>query len=156
MSPLPTTDLDALARTIDGEADGEPVLGRQAVAAVIANRLSVAKAYCAERNAPRHPTFGEPTWRGVCLASWRDVFQFSCWEAGSADRRRILETDPPQAIVDIALSAIDGTLADPTDGALWYLNVAAEMEDLGHLPGWVQALTETVKIGHHTFYKAAR
>ena len=150
---LPTTDLDALSRTIDGEADGEPVLGREAIAAVVGNRLAIARAWCKEHGAPRHPVFGEPTWCGVCLASWRDVYQFSCWEEGSADRRRILEFPPSPSIVEIAREAIAGRLIDPTGGATQYLNVALERQLYGHLPGWISGMEMTRQIGHHTFYR---
>ncbi|MDA8230363.1 MAG: cell wall hydrolase [Magnetospirillum sp.] len=154
---LPVTDLDALARTIDGEAAAEPRAGKEAVAAVAANRLRLAQSYVAAHpGAARHPTFGEPTWRGICLACWRDVYQFSCWEEGSFDRQRILEATDAQLAVEteIARRAIAGALADPTGGATHYLNIDLEQRLYGRLPGWIAAMRQTAVIGRHTFFQA--
>ncbi len=152
---LPITDLDALARTIEGEAGGEPTEGRVAIAAVVGNRLRLAEEYCARHpGAQRHPTFGEPTWRAICLANWRDIFQFSCWEPGSADRRRILLASDSDLATElgIARTSVADALPDPTGGATHYLNVELEMKLYGRLPGWISAMRQTTVIGKHTFF----
>jgi spore germination cell wall hydrolase CwlJ-like protein len=151
----PTTDLDALARTILGEAGGEPTEGKVAVAAVVGNRLRLAEEFCARHpGAQRHPTFGEPSWRGICLADWRDIFQFSCWEPMTADRRRILLASDCDLTTElgIARTAIADALPDPTGGATHYLNVELEKRLYGHLPSWIAGMRQTAVIGKHTFF----
>ena len=66
-----------LALTLWGEARGEPVLGKRAVAWVVRNRMSIAEAWL-ERKGRQHPLFGDGTVAGVVLRP----YQFSCWLKG--------------------------------------------------------------------------
>lgn len=135
--PDPQT-ADILARTIWGEARGEGTIGMQAVAAVVMNRLSIAR------------TAGTYWWGTTAAAICRKPFQFSCWTA----------TDPnfgPMQCVDasdlyfatalrLAQRALIGQLDDPTGGATHYC-VA------GLLPDWARGRTPVAAIGHHVFYR---
>lgn len=109
-----TSDIQVLAATIDGEAEGEPLIGKQAVAASIINRVKLAGV---------HPHFGDGTVRGACLAHE----QFDCWMHGpDHDRIMALDFNNPspafQQSIDVARAAISGTLEDPTGDATYYYN----------------------------------
>jgi len=151
-----SADIDAAARTIWGEARGEPLLGRQAVAAVIRNRAIAATAYKAKHGGP-HPTFGDGTLASVCKAHFHATYQFTCWSPDDPNHAEMLTVDASNLAfvgclpVSEALAA--GTLDDPTKGATNYLNVPLTLQRYGHLPSWVAALTKTAVIGSHTFYK---
>lgn len=126
-----------LARTIYGEARGEPVRGQEAVAAVVINRVARARAR------------GGWWWGGdpvaVCLKPW----QFSCWNPGDPNLAAIAgasESDPVFAICKrIALRAIKGALQDPTKGATHY-------HAKGMLPPWARGHAPSAAIGRHLFY----
>lgn len=125
-------NIDILARTIWGEARGEDMRGRIAVANVVMARVAD----------PRWPD----TVRGVCL----QPLQFSAWNIGNPNREQMLAVDNDDEIfvecVAIARSAIDGRLGDVTDGANHYLTRAA-------LAGtsWDDNFTKTAEIGSHVF-----
>lgn len=107
-----TSDPQVLAATIDGEAEGEPLIGKQAVASSIMNRVALAHV---------HPHFGDGTIRGACLAH----AQYDCWMPGpDLDRINALDFNNPspafQQSIDVARSAIAGTLPDITGGATYY------------------------------------
>lgn len=129
---------DILARTIFGEARGEPVRGKEAVAAVIMNRVRRARAA------------GGTYWWGatvedVCRRPW----QFSCWNDADPNRAKIesVPTDNRvfQSCQRIARRALAGTLADPTDGATHY---HAKMVN----PPWARGRAPSAEIGQHLFY----
>lgn len=129
--------VDILARTLYGEARGEPARGQEAVAAVVVNRVRRAR----ER--------GGYWWGGtiveVCLRPW----QFSCWNETDPNRARILAVGPEDrrfaACVRIARRAAAGVLADPTDGATHY-------HVLGREPLWAVGRQPSAAIGRHRFY----
>jgi spore germination cell wall hydrolase CwlJ-like protein len=129
--------VDTLARTIYGEARGEPVRGQEAVACVVMNRVA--------RAAERGGWWWGATVAEVCRRPW----QFSCWNAGDANRAKIEranEGDREFAIcVRIARRAVAGALADPTDGATHY---HAE----GLAPPWAAGREPAAVIGRHKFY----
>ena len=91
------TDHDRLiaARTIYGEARGEPREGKIAVARVIHNRAT-----------DPEWRYGGPALAGVCLKPW----QFSCWNADDPNRARIkgLTIDDPR--LANSLAALDEAL----------------------------------------------
>lgn len=124
-------EVDALARTIWGEARGEGQTGMEAVASVIMNRVRSA----------RFPN----TVQGVVY----QPYQFSMWNAGDpngAQARAVTSADPNFALaLQIAQAAYEGRLADPTGGALHYAISTLT-------PAWASAATGSVTIGHHTFY----
>ncbi len=130
-------DVDILARTIYGEARGELVRGKEAVAAVVMNRV---------RRARRH---GRYWWgssvREVCTKPW----QFSCWNENDSNREKIVIVVPGNRNFDscirIARRAISGTLKDPTGGATHY-------HVKGLRPPWARGRSPVAEIGRHQFY----
>lgn len=129
--------VDLLARTIYGEARGEPVRGKEAVAAAIMNRV-------------RHAENKGGYWWGgtvpeVCLQPW----QFSCWNASDPNRQKILSVDPKdpnfQTCLRIARRAIAGAMTDPTGGATHYHAAGVE-------PLWSVGREPSAVIGNHKFY----
>ncbi len=132
------SDIDTLARTLYGEARGEPYLGKVAVANVVYNRASIGL---------RHPHFGEGTIASACLAPW----QFSCWNSNDPNREVILavtDVDPIYAdCLDIAATACAGQLDDVTDGATYYFAKGSPE------PAWAVDKSPCAKVGKHLFYK---
>jgi len=128
------TAIDTLARTLWGEARGEPRLGKEAVAAVVLNRL--------RRNAPGR--FGA-TVEEVC----RKPQQFSCWNLNDPNRAQLERVDKTNAAfaecLTVAELAVDGRLADPTDGADHYHTVDVS-------PVWSRGKTPCRTIGRHLFF----
>lgn len=142
-APLPReTDVflksaDTLARTIYGEARGEPVRGQEAVAAVVMNRVGRAM----ER--------GGWWWGSSVVEVCRRPFQFSCWNANDPNRARIERADANDRefaiCIRIARRAVSGALADPTGGATHYHAANAH-------PPWAKAREPSAVIGRHKFY----
>ncbi len=138
---VPTADrglaIDVLARTLWGEARGEPADGREAVANVVINR--------ARR---RRTQFGL-TVEAVCRKPW----QFSCWNANDPNRsklERVTLSDPDfPACLDIAHRAVAGKLPDRTQDSTHYHHEAI-------LPDWAQGHVPVVRIGRHWFYNDVR
>jgi spore germination cell wall hydrolase CwlJ-like protein len=126
-------DIDVAARTVWGEARGEPWAGKVAVAWVIKNR--------AEDSRRR---YGQGL-AGVC----QKPLQFSCWNQNDANRPKMI------AVTDMDLSfreclaamawAIDGLGGDPTMGAMHY-------QVTGTNAVWAAGHTPVVTIGSHQFY----
>lgn len=129
--------VDTLARTLYGEARGEPVRGKEAIAAVIINRVKRAEA--------RGWYWWGNTIQEVCLRPW----QFSCWNAGDPNRKKIEAVRTGNRGFDsclrIARRAVAQVLADPTDGATHYHTTAIT-------PPWAKGREPSVRIGNHLFY----
>jgi hypothetical protein len=142
-----TNDEDTLARTLYGEARGEPDQGQIAVAWVIRNRA-------------QNPRFagdllGKPgAIARVCLARW----QFSCWNENDPNRAKIeglnVALIPRQWT--IADNVLTGRAADITGGADHYHTIAAPGWADKWPPGWAQAYSETARFGGHVFYDSRR
>lgn len=133
-----TPDVDVLARTLYGEARGEPARGKEAVAAVVMNRVRRAR-----RSGGRYwwgASVGE-----VCRKPW----QFSCWNETDPNLEMLasLTADNKvfQSCLRIARRAIAGTLADPTEGATHYHAKSAR-------PPWARGRAPAAEIGNHLFY----
>jgi N-acetylmuramoyl-L-alanine amidase len=126
--------IDTLARTLWGEARGESRLGKEAVAAVVLNRL--------KRNAPGR--FGA-TIEEVC----RKPLQFSCWNPNDPNRAQLERVDKSDAAFAecwaVAELAVDGRLTDPTDGADHYHTVNVS-------PSWSLGRTPCRTIDRHHFF----
>jgi spore germination cell wall hydrolase CwlJ-like protein len=131
-----STDMLTLARTIYGEAAGEPWMGKEAVAHVVLNRA----------RSGRYPA----SVTEVCL----QPKQFSCWNANDPNFPKIRNLQPGADTVfdnccEIAGKALHGLLNDPTGGALHY------HADYIDKPSWVVRSPNaklTAMIGHHLFY----
>ena len=126
-------DIEILARTIYGEARGEPWLGKTAVAYVVLNR-----ARCGG-------WWGEAV-TDVCLKPW----QFSCWNQGDPNHSRVASVDmESSAFVEClaaAGAALSGLATDPTRGATHY-------HADGILPSWARGRRAIATIGRHRFYR---
>jgi len=146
-----TDDQQVLAGTIWGESRGEPEKGREAVAAVVMNRVAIAKRHMSQTGKP-HPLFGDGTVRSACLMP----YQFSCWNDGDPNRAKILALDfahPDPLLNDclaVAARAIAGILTDWTHGATHYKEAS-----LSWPHGWGPECTPLAEIGHHAFYQIA-
>jgi spore germination cell wall hydrolase CwlJ-like protein len=135
--PDPEAAVDALARTLWGEARGEPLAGIEAVASVVVNRVAEARA-------------GGRRWWGTDVVSvCRAPRQFSCWDEGDPNRPKLLAAtaaDPAFATcLRVARRAVAGLLADRTLGATHY---HAE----GAFPRWARGKLPSAAIGRHLFY----
>jgi spore germination cell wall hydrolase CwlJ-like protein len=155
---LRTDGLLTVALTMTGEAvgdaqDGSSIEERLAVGCVIRNRLQ-----------ERPKQFGG-TWADVCLKPW----QFSCWNVGDPNRRRLLAAadawfaDPstagrqdPRLVETLHLAAgiINGAIIDITRGATHYFNPRAVPA-----PAWAYTdkskktlRTPDAVVGSHQFY----
>ena len=129
--------VDTLARTLWGEARGEPVRGIEAVASVVVNRV---------RAAERRGGFW---WGDSVVAVCRKPFQFPCWDAGDPSRAAlpvVTAADPVFAIcLRVARRAVAGLLPDPTGGATRY-------HALGLHPDWAAGHCPSAEIGGYVFY----
>lgn len=129
--------IDTLARTLYGEARGEPLRGIEAVAAVVLNRVVRARAR------------GGGWWGHdivtVCTKPW----QFSCWNPGDPNRPRLLAVQAGEPAFDVCLRvarrAVAGVLDDPTGGATHYHAVGVQ-------PAWAKGCLPCARIGRHLFY----
>ncbi len=127
---------DILARTLWGEARGEPVRGIEAVAAVVMNRVK------------RGGWWGD-TVETVCRKPW----QFSCWNAADPNRAKLERVDEGDRMFRICLRiarrAIAGSVEDRTGGATHY-------HVRGLMPAWARGRDPSAEIGNHLFYNDVR
>lgn len=123
---------EILAKTVYLEAQGETRKGWRAVAFVIRNRARLNRDY-----------WGGDSIERVCLHPG----QFECWDGRFAnyafDKKLLADI---HAVTDPIFDGIDND--DPTNGSDHYNNPDKEEEK-----SWVRKCEETVKIGHHQFYK---
>ncbi|MGE5145629.1 MAG: cell wall hydrolase [Candidatus Eiseniibacteriota bacterium] len=124
-------DVDVTARTLYGEARGQPLDGIVAVACVIVNRA-------------RRGTYGDGA-AGVCRRPW----QFSCWNPRDPNRAIIERVQPGVFVFDVcrlvASLVLRGVLSDPTGGATHY-------HTKGVAPEWSRGKTPSAVIGDHQFF----
>ena len=129
-------DLETAARTVYGEARGEPERGQLAVACVIVNR------------AKRGGWWGN-TLHKVCRRRW----QFSVWNEGDRNRaiieRASMKTLRPYFDLVLKALRVAGTAADPIKGACHYHTHAVS-------PRWSRGIEPDVVIGNHRFYVGLR
>ena len=115
------------ARTVYGEARGEPRAGQLAVAFVPWNRAQISgRSVAAE-----------------CLKP----YQFSCWNHDDPNRVRMLALDANDlhaflAIIDEVLMGVE----DPSHGATFYHTTTSK-------PRWRLGHSPCARIGHHIFYR---
>lgn len=140
-SPVKFTDedLDVVARTVWGEARGEPAIGRAAVAWVICNRMFATDGA------------GKPRWygKGSLAEIAKRPYQFSCWNAGDPNAAKIAAlpaTDPMLTECrKIAQDVLEGRTEDPTGFATHY-------RVIGWPAAWAQGRRPCAKIGRHEFF----
>lgn len=129
-----------LELTLWGEAGHRPVRGMEGVAAVVMNRLRLARA----PGGPRH--LG-----GDVAAICRAPFQFACWHPRHPRRAAMqapgVVEDPAFAICRrIGARALAGALPDATRGATHYHPADA-------LPRWAIGQVPTAEAGGLVFYR---
>lgn len=138
-TPADDQSVDVLARTIYGEARGQPYAGMVAVANVVLNRVRKAQRYD-----------GGYWWGndivGVCLKP----YQFSCWNKNDPNLsiiKKVTASDQGfRDCLEIARRAVDGHLSDNTNGATHY---HADYVS----PYWAANKSPVAAIGAHLFYK---
>lgn len=127
---------EVLARTIYGEARGEPFKGQVAVAWTVKNRAA------------------RPGWWGrgivgVCLARK----QFSCWNPDDLNYRRVLSASLSDPLylraLCIAGVVLMGDVSDPTGGATHYYAPADGVPP----PRWAKNMAVLRTIGAHVFLR---
>ena len=138
-APIPVDpETDTLARTIFGEARGETARGKEAVAAVVMNRVRRAR-----------EAGGTYWWGGTVTGVCRRPWQFACWNISDPNREKLESITAGnktfQSCLRIARRAIAGTLDDPTDGATHYHTKAVS-------PPWARSKAPSAEIGNHLFY----
>lgn len=116
-----TSDVQLLARAINGEARGEPYEGQVAVGAVILNRV-------------KHSSFPN-TIAGV-------IYQSGAFTA-VADGQINVPIDSSSSVVKAAQDALNGW--DPTDGAIYYFNPDTATNK------WIWSRPLIKTIGKHRF-----
>jgi len=131
--------IDTLARTLWGEARGQPVAGIEAVASVVLNRVKIA----GDHN-------GRYWWGGDIDGVCRKPYQFSCWNRTDPNLPKLLAVTADNAdfvlCLDIAARAVDGVLPDSVSGATHYH--AKQVH-----PYWAIKQKPVGKIGDHVFYR---
>lgn len=140
-------DVVTLAKTMEGEARGEPDDGKAAVAWVIVNRAC--RVRFAGDGAGRIGAIAK-----VCLAQW----QFSCWNANDPNRA-YLERAPASAYAAeraIAEAVLAGVIPDPTNGADHYHTIDAPAWADVWPPSWAPTMREVARFGGHVFYDSRR
>jgi N-acetylmuramoyl-L-alanine amidase len=130
-------DIEVAARTVYGEARGEPDEGKLAVAWVIMNRFNAKKAW-----------YNAPTIAGVCMK--RE--QFSCWNSTDQNYSLLINLPDDDTLLTscryVIMKAANNIGYDPSNGATFY---HADTEN--PYPSWASQYTQTTHIGHHIFYK---
>lgn len=132
-------DREVLARTLWGEARGEGLNGQIAVAWTIRNRV----------NDGRAKSWWGEGYSGVCLKPW----QFSCWNKNDPNYAHLSgakaipagQLAQAQKAADLVMS---GSVEDPTNGATHYYATTMPKP-----PTWVKGAKETLRMGHHIFFK---
>lgn len=131
--------IDTLARTIWGEAYSDTVRAKEAVAAVIVNRVARAR-----------DLFGADWWGGTIVEACLGADQFQCWRRSALSRQELMQVRGNETVFiicrRIAARAVRGALIDPTHGATHYHRI-------GDLPWWQGEKIPTVVIGRKKFYR---
>ncbi len=127
-------DLDAVARTVYGEARGESFEGQKAVVHVILNRVA------------------KQTWYGLTAYEvCHKPFQFSAWNPNDPNRIKLLElTYKSETLLGCLQAVCDATKEhyrnnDSTNGSTHYVR-----KDIN--PDWAKGKTPVITIENHKFY----
>jgi len=131
-------EIDTMARTIFGEARGEPVEGMEAVANVIQNRVKIAQKK------------GRYWWGNNIIGVCQKPYQFSCWNKNDPSYKRLLEVTEKNihfaTCLRISRRAVINALPDRTKGATHY-----HADYI--MPYWAKGERPVKTIGAHIFYK---
>jgi spore germination cell wall hydrolase CwlJ-like protein len=131
-------EIDVLARTLFGEARGEPIEGVEAVACVVLNRARISEVK------------GRYWWGNGIIGVCQKPYQFSCWNRNDPSYQRLINVSAEDihfaTCLRIARRAVIGALKDVTKGATHY---HANYVD----PYWARGETPVKIIGAHLFYK---
>lgn len=136
-SPVSKTDpnLDMLARTAFGEAEGEGDPGLTAVMYAIKNRVGK-----------------RPKWNNIQTVVHAPN-QFESWNDDNPRKAAMegLDTDSEtyKHLLDLATKVMGGQIKDPTGGSTLFVNPSK----LSTTPGWMARAKPTVVIGNHSFMK---
>ncbi|MCB2052625.1 MAG: cell wall hydrolase [Geminicoccaceae bacterium] len=122
--------LVCLARAVYWESKGEDREDMRAVAAVVLNRLASEE-------------FPDDICAVVKDGGEAKSCQFGWWCDGKSDK---VEDQESYAMAkEVAATAINGELSDPTEGALFFHRTAAKLD-------WTDKYKKTVTLGPHVFY----
>lgn len=134
-------DLETGARTLYGEARGEPYQGKVGIAWVMRTRLEN-PGWWSRDKADDIP---DDTLEAVC----RDPKQFSCWDDHNREKLEAVSADDPvlAECVQAMLDVFAYNVTDPTKGATHYYAHALVT------PSWYAKAYDFVVIGRHTFCK---
>lgn len=131
-------EIDVMARTIFGEARGEPIEGMEAVANVIMNRAKISEKK------------GRYWWGNGIIGVCQKPYQFSCWNKNDPSYQRLTTVTESNihfaTSLRIARRAIIGALPDLTKGSTHY---HADYVS----PYWIKGERPVKVIGRHIFYK---
>lgn len=131
-------EIDTLARTIFGEARGEPHEGLEAVACVVLNRVKISQKK------------GRYWWGNDIIGVCQKPYQFSCWNKSDPSYHRLINVTDSNihfaTALRIARRAVIGALPDNTNGATHY---HADYVS----PYWAVGEKPIKKIGRHIFFK---
>lgn len=125
------TDVRILALTVYGEARGETLEGKVAVAWVVRNRAT------------------DPRWSDKVAEVCRQRKQFSCWNKGDPNTWPMLRADLTDRVYQdcyaVAAAVLAGVMRDRTLGSTHYHALSVK-------PSWTAGRTGVCTIGHHVFY----
>lgn len=134
MKPITDRDIEVLARTVNGEGEGENDLGMLGIAFSIVNRAKIKDWSIAE----------------ACLKS----IHYSAWNnnwRNDENQLRMLTRDRSNKAyarcVIAALKAAHGLVEDPTKGSTHYYRTGINE------PDWAVGKPIQVVLHHHQFYK---
>lgn len=130
------TDIDILARTIFGEARGEPYEGKWGVGRTIVNRWKSGKWFA-----------------GKFIADTAQMpWQYSCWNRGDPTRQRMVDAEwKEQSLRECMKAAMDAINGPPN---LWFSdNICHYHADHIRTPNWAEGKTSAGRLGSHLFFK---
>ncbi len=137
------------ASTILLEAEGEPELGKLAIAFVIRNRMDRQKTA-----SPRLVILGGD---GLAQGDGKFYEAFSCYNDDYVIQRKSRLANPDSVMLEIcwraACLAYWRLVQDPTHGAEFYLNpeLTRQIRPDHQLPSWYDVKRVSFRVGHHEF-----
>lgn len=141
-----------LAMCLWGEARGQDVQAKVAVASVILNRAGAR----AGRFFPKDAGNQLARVRGVILKPW----QFSCFNGNDPNRPHLLTPTVHDShavweeCVAVAACALDGMFRDPTRGADHYFSPVFDKErEVQNLPAWARGQVPVLSLKGFMFYR---